>query len=458
MSQQAPLFRQEALDKQAQPEGLGERITVVRSYDALALGALTLLALGALIWSIFGGVRVTAAGQGIFLRSGAVQWMARPEAGGKPLAERILATLDPPKLLQRIAQLKEEIRVARGLAERTVALQDEGFRVARENLARQEAQLAERMAALKELSAAQASAARSVRAKRAAELRAQRESAREVLERRDKQLANAQRGAKEGVLSEEQVTQAYAERLQVSATMATMAQESAQLRNEEVAARLQQEEIAGRIEALRVQKEALRVEALKIDREQEEAHGAAARQLVALEQQLAQVELELSLRRVDAPVEEGGAPGAPGAPRPGGAEGGKGLVVVIFMDASQAKRVTPGMEMRVVPDSVEVERFGAAVGRVDEVTTYPVTPAQAEVLLGNDALAQELARSGRAVVLIGKLEPANTPSGVRWTSSTGPSLTLTPGTTLSAHVTVERRRPIGFLLPFLRRLTGNDGV
>jgi HlyD family secretion protein len=455
MTQQTPLFRQEALDKQAQPEGLGERITVVRSRDALGLGALALLALGGLLWSIFGGVRVTASGQGILLRSGAVQWVARPDASGVPRAERILATLDPPKLMQRISQLREEIRVARGLQERTVALQDEGFQVSRGNLARQEAQLAERMAALRGLAVAQATAARSVRARRAAELQAQRASAREVLERRDKQLARAEQGAKEGVLSEEQLTQVYADRLQVSATLATVTQESAQLRNEEVATRLQQEEIEGRIEALRVQKEALRVEALRIDREQEEAHGAASKQLVALEQQLAQVELELSLRRVDAPAEDDPLRG----PRPAGATGaGKGLVVVIFMDASQAKRVVPGMEMRVVPDSVEVERFGAAVGRIDEVTTYPVTPAQAEVLLGNDALAQELARSGRAVVLIGKLEPAETPSGVRWTSSTGPRLSLTPGTTLNAHVTVERRRPIGFLLPFLRRLTGSDGA
>ena len=194
---------------------------------------------------------------------------------------------------------------------------------------------------------------------------------------------------------------------------------------------------------------------MRIDREQVVANGEERKELAVLQRELDQAELELSLRHVDAPEDPAGAESSVVEPVVPGAKPNE-LLVVLFMDAAQAKRVEQGAELRVSPDSVEVERFGAAVGRVVEVTTYPVTPAQAEVLLGNDALAQELARSGRAVVLIGRLEPAETPSGVRWTSSTGPSLSLTPGTTLTAHVTVERRRPIGFLLPFLRRMTGTD--
>ena len=132
-----------------------------------------------------------------------------------------------------------------------------------------------------------------------------------------------------------------------------------------------------------------------------------------------------------------------------------GLLVAVFMDAADAKRVRSGMDLRVAPDSVEVARYGAALGSVLEVSTYPVTPDQAEALLGNATLAERLAGSGRAVLLIGRLTTSDhTPSGYAWTTSQGPPDAIGPGTTLTASVTVEHRRPIPWLLPMLRHLTG----
>ena len=59
------------------------------------------------------------------------------------------------------------------------------------------------------------------------------------------------------------------------------------------------------------------------------------------------------------------------------------------------------------------------------------------------------------MLLIGTLTPAeDTPSGYAWTTAKGPPDPLSPGTTLTATVTVERRRPITWMLPALRRLFG----
>ena len=60
-------------------------------------------------------------------------------------------------------------------------------------------------------------------------------------------------------------------------------------------------------------------------------------------------------------------------------------------------------------------------------------------------------------MVIARLQPDETPTGYRWTTSSGPASALTPGTTVSAAVTVERRRPITWLLPALRNLVGLDG-
>jgi HlyD family secretion protein len=55
-----------------------------------------------------------------------------------------------------------------------------------------------------------------------------------------------------------------------------------------------------------------------------------------------------------------------------------------------------------------------------------------------------------------KLERADTPSGLRWSGSRGPDLSLDNGTPAKGEVVVERRRPMSFVLPFLRWLGGME--
>ena len=49
-----------------------------------------------------------------------------------------------------------------------------------------------------------------------------------------------------------------------------------------------------------------------------------------------------------------------------------------------------------------------------------------------------------------------TPTGLRWSSSRGPGGALSAGTTATARIAVERRRPIAFVLPALRSTAGVD--
>jgi HlyD family secretion protein len=47
-----------------------------------------------------------------------------------------------------------------------------------------------------------------------------------------------------------------------------------------------------------------------------------------------------------------------------------------------------------------------------------------------------------------------TVSGYRWSSSKGPGTKIQSGTMCSAEITVEQRRPIELVIPFLRRAGG----
>ena len=63
----------------------------------------------------------------------------------------------------------------------------------------------------------------------------------------------------------------------------------------------------------------------------------------------------------------------------------------------------------------------------------------------------------KSILVYGDLTPdESTPSGYAWSSSTGPALRLTPGTTTRVRVVVEQRSPLSFILPILRESTGVD--
>ena len=101
------------------------------------------------------------------------------------------------------------------------------------------------------------------------------------------------------------------------------------------------------------------------------------------------------------------------------------------------------------------ERIGRP--RHDDV----LTPAEWEVLAGvreglsNREVAESLLAGGYRIQVFATLE-RSADGGYEWSSSLGPDQAISAGTTSTARVAVERRRPITFVLPFLRELTGTD--
>ncbi len=128
---------------------------------------------------------------------------------------------------------------------------------------------------------------------------------------------------------------------------------------------------------------------------------------------------------------------------------------IAYFDVKDGKRIKPGMTMQITPDTVKRERYGGIVAIVKSVSPFPVTSTTAATRLGNSELADTLTNKTAKVEIVAELVPekANT-SGYKWSSSSGPDMKLTSGTTTGVRVKVEQQAPITFLLPFLREWSG----
>ena len=131
------------------------------------------------------------------------------------------------------------------------------------------------------------------------------------------------------------------------------------------------------------------------------------------------------------------------------------LEAVLFIPAGEGKKVRPGMDLRISPSTVKAEEYGFLIGKVKSVGEFPVTPEGLRKILRNDKLAEELAGRFASIEIVASLIPASdTPSGYRWSSSKGPPTPVYSGTQSRGSVVVEKKRPISYVLPVLKKTVG----
>ncbi|WP_373543427.1 NHLP bacteriocin system secretion protein [Chamaesiphon sp.] len=131
------------------------------------------------------------------------------------------------------------------------------------------------------------------------------------------------------------------------------------------------------------------------------------------------------------------------------------LMSVIYFADKDGQQVKPGMEVQITPSLVKRERFGGILGKVSEVTSFPVTGQDMSNIIGNQGLAESLTSSGKAPVQVfAELDTAKTKSGYKWSSSGGPDLQLSSGTTVQVQVRVGEVVPISYIIPIFKSITG----
>ncbi|HIJ97282.1 MAG TPA: NHLP bacteriocin system secretion protein [Desulfuromonadales bacterium] len=135
--------------------------------------------------------------------------------------------------------------------------------------------------------------------------------------------------------------------------------------------------------------------------------------------------------------------------------GEKQLEGIIYISEADGKKIRPGMKLDVIPSSVRREEHGSMVGTVQSVSEYPASAAGIMTVLGNEQLVQRLMRNGAPYTAYVELQSdSSSANGFKWTSGKGPSTPIVSGTLCAAQVTVERRRPLGLVIPFLKKSMG----
>jgi len=128
---------------------------------------------------------------------------------------------------------------------------------------------------------------------------------------------------------------------------------------------------------------------------------------------------------------------------------------VIFIPAADGKKVRPGMRAQIAPSTVRTEEWGFIIGEVSSVSDFPASPEALKKILRNEQLVSDLTGRSAPIEVVAKLlEDESTPSGFKWSSSQGPPVKVFSGTVCQASVTVERKRPISYVLPILRQAAG----
>jgi HlyD family secretion protein len=131
------------------------------------------------------------------------------------------------------------------------------------------------------------------------------------------------------------------------------------------------------------------------------------------------------------------------------------IEAVVYIPAADGKKVHRGMRAQISPSTVKSEEYGFIVGEVKSVSDYPVTPEGLRKVLRNQQLVAELTGASAPIEIeVQLLEDPTTESGFRWTSSNGPPMKVFSGTLCTANVTVQRKRPISYVLPILRSAVG----
>ena len=133
------------------------------------------------------------------------------------------------------------------------------------------------------------------------------------------------------------------------------------------------------------------------------------------------------------------------------------LESLAFFPARDGKRLETGQRLRISPTSTKQQRHGGIAGTVLSIRQLPVNDSALIKRLGLESLLDAVRSEPRGPLIEVKTSLEKDPdtiSGYNWGGGPGPAIKLTAGTPTEVRVMVEQRRPVSYVIPILRDLTG----
>lgn len=129
-----------------------------------------------------------------------------------------------------------------------------------------------------------------------------------------------------------------------------------------------------------------------------------------------------------------------------------GVEVIMYVASSDGKKISRGASAELLPATAQREEHGYLSGKVSYVSDYPATPQALLATLGSEELVKELTSASAPFEVRIRLDREN--GKPVWTRAASDAPAVHAGTLCAGKVTVRKERPIGFVIPALRKQTG----
>ena len=478
LTQKQTLFREKSLERLSSPERLDQLMEVVNPKSWLPLLSLTSLVAAAGLWSIYGRIPITIEGRGVLVYpSNVVPLQSKNsgqlsdltvEVGDTVKKGQILGTINQTELQKQLQQQRTKLAQLQSQNQAVSSLQALRIEQEKHSIQQQRQYLQQRIQELQSLTPLLKTTSNE-------SLKQQRQSLQQRLQQvqgmtpiYQQRLDIRQQLFAERVITHDVLLDAQ---VQVQENQDTISKLQTQLTELDVTATEQEKahrDNLSTIANLRSQLQALESRQANLAQEDLEAVTLRQKEIQAVQRDIAQLEVQLnensqiisphSGRIVELAVNTGQVVN-PGT-RLGtldAANPDSEMVGITYFSVGDGKKIKPGMTLQITPQTVKRERFGGIVGAVKDISTFPITQAAAAKVVGNPEIVADLVSNQPAGLMqvVADLHPDSTTfSGYKWSSSKGPELNISSGTTTTVRVTIEERAPITFILPILRSSSG----
>jgi len=408
-------FRQSAIDRLSSPDQLDMLVKVADAKGWIAAaGILLVIGFGA-IWSVFGSISTEVEASGILVSHGGrltsmssssagMVTQLRVHAGDVVSAGQVLAIVSQPEQEQR---LRSAETILRGL---------------QNNLDVRRGSLERGMAAYRKNAEVRRTGQRHMIAASEA-----------LIERLKDQLSLRKGLAQQNLEMKEKVEQT---RIDIARARQEVSESHARL---------------GEIDFIVMEAEIARQKELNI---LQQAVSEAQQNVTELAQnlQLSRVVAAPSAGRVTEVTTSLGSVVRPGSQIVTFEPAGGGLKASAYVALDSGKKIRRGMAVHLSPLTVRPEEYGMLVGRVSNISSFPLTPQGMLAAIQDQKLVESFSGAGSPYEAAVELQPAKTPTGYAWTSGSGPNTDLTSGTPVKVFIKVRTDPPILLILPFLKPL------
>ncbi|MFS0519412.1 NHLP bacteriocin system secretion protein [Nostoc sp. UIC 10607] len=478
LNQKHTIFRKESLERLSSPERLDQLMQVVNPRSWLLLVALGSILGVAVIWSIYGRIPITVEGQGVLIYPSNVVPLQSKSAGqlmalnikvGDVIKKgQVLATIDQAELRKQLQQQQAKLTQLDLQDQAVGSLQGQRLEQEKRSQSQQSHYLQQRILELRTITPL-------LKTKGNTSIEQQRQGLQQRLLQAQalnpvflQRMEIRRQFKKEGAISGDEALTAEQEYLQNLEKISDIQNQLKELDVKTTQTEKDYRENLSTISDLQAQLKELDSKQASVAQQDLESVTTRKKEIQEVKREIAQLEVQLgnnsqiisqySGRILEITLTPGQVVEAGTRLATIEAENPKSkLVGVTYFPVAEGKKIKPGMTIQITPQTVKRERFGGIVANVTNISRFPITKEAAASEVGNAEVVEGLVSQQKdgLIQIFSDLEiDSSTPSGYKWSSSTGPRLTVSSGTTTVARVKVEERAPITFVLPILRSVSG----